>query len=84
MKYVAMWNIPGCMPEMEPVECETFDEAKREIINELLHSADDYHENESEAEAFTHMAEDVNLESGPFYTRTMPDGYTYSVDEVQP
>ena len=76
-KYVAVWNIPGCLPEMEPMEFDSFDEAKRAIID-ALKEAEDGAETEAEAEKFCHLAEDVNLESGPFAAYA-PDGYAYCV-----
>lgn len=77
--YVALWNMPGCLPEMEPMEFETFDEAKRAIIDELK-AAEDRAESEDEAEDFCSLAEDVNLESRPFSV-VAPDGYAYCVDQ---
>lgn len=82
-KFLVMWNMPGCLPEMDPVpfELDDFDGAKRYVIDELLRSADDAGEfdDETAAETYAHTAEDVNLESGLFTTPCMPDGYVYSV-----
>ena len=75
--FVALWNLPGCLPEMAPMEFETFDEAKRAIIDELK-SREDQADDEEEAEDFCHLAEDVNLESSPFAVYG-PDGYAYEV-----
>lgn len=79
-KFIAMWNMPGCLPEMEIVafELDDFDGAKRYIIDALKEQEDNA-ETEEEAETFCHEAEDVNLESGLFTTGVMPDGYVYSV-----
>jgi hypothetical protein len=32
---VAGWNMPGYMPDSEPAECESFDEARAYIVKEL-------------------------------------------------
>lgn len=74
--YSAGWNMPGYLPEMDPMEFGTFEEAKQFILNELTF-AEDATENEEDAEEFCHMAEEINLYSHTFHTRTMPDGYTY-------
>lgn len=63
--YVAGTNMAGYMPDNEPVECETFDEAKRYIIEVLKHE-EECQETEEESEALCHFAEEVNLQSGEF------------------
>ena len=82
-QYLAMWNTPGHLPEMDPVPfaLDDFDGAKRYVIDELLRQADDADAFPAPmcAHAFSHAAEDVNLESGLFTTPVMPDGYVYSV-----
>lgn len=40
-KYIAMWNMPGCLPEMEPAIFDTFEEARAFIADELEREADD-------------------------------------------
>lgn len=84
MKYVAMWNQPGCLPEMEPATFDTFDEAKRFVIDGIKDSEDiaAFAEDECTAESLCHLAEDVNLESGPFEVLAA-DGLVYIVEEVQ-
>lgn len=86
MKYVACWNMPGYLPEAEPAEFETFDEAKRYIIDELKEQEDRHGgelEDEDSAATLCFAAEEANLESGPFETGEMPDGYTYWVMEAE-
>ena len=34
MKWIAGWNLPGCLPEMEPFEFGTREEAEQYIIDE--------------------------------------------------
>jgi hypothetical protein len=34
-KIVAGWNMPGYMPESEPTECESFEQARDYIVEEL-------------------------------------------------
>ncbi len=67
--YVVGWNTPGYLPDGEPIECETFDDAKRYLIDELLRDAD-YASCECKAEDFAAMAEDVNLWSSPDWIET--------------
>lgn len=63
--YVIGSNMPGYMPDSEPFTVVgTFDEAKRALIDELKF-AEDYANNEEEAEEYCHAAEDLNLWSGP-------------------
>lgn len=79
MSYVFMYNVPGCLPDMEPEEFDSFEEAKQACIEELTYAADPV-EDEQLAEELTSIAEDVNLESGEFWL-SAPDGYNYSVSE---
>ena len=84
MEYTALWNMPGCLPEMEPATFESFDEAKRFLIDEMKTQEDIYGcegDSENDAEEFCHTAEDVNLWSSPCCTDIMPDGYVYCIDE---
>lgn len=59
--YVAGWNIPGYMPESEPVEFDTFEEARDYIVSEI--------ENDEEC-ADVHVTE-AQEQTEPFevYTR---------------
>jgi len=80
MEYSAGWNMPGYFPSVTE-RFPTFDEAHRFIIDELKRQEDGA-PSEDEAEIYCHEAEDVNLESGPFESREMPDGNVYWVDFV--
>jgi hypothetical protein len=33
--YVVMWNLPGCLPEMEPHVCNTVEEARNSLLEEV-------------------------------------------------
>lgn len=35
-RYIAGWNMPGYLPEIEPVEFDSFKEAKKYIVEELF------------------------------------------------
>lgn len=79
--YVAGWNMPGYMPEMEGSEFDSFDDAKQFIIDELKsleelagEDADNAREEgdnagadslEETATEYCHAAEDVNMWSSP-------------------
>ena len=70
-------NVPGFLPDAAPVWCESFDEAKRYLIGELLHMADDPDTSPALAEVLTHTAEDVNLWSCPQHVEV--DGVVYGI-----
>lgn len=76
--WIFRYNMPGYMPEMEPEEYETQDEAKRACIAEILYSADQA-ESDDIAEELTAQAELANLESGEF-SGILADGYYYCVE----
>ena len=65
MKYIAGYNMSGYMPDTEPTEFDSFDEAKRAVIADLKYF-EDTTDNERHAEDFCAAAEDANLESRPF------------------
>lgn len=64
VRFVAGWNMPGYMPDSEPASFDDFDSAKRYII--FVIKNDEETESESSAELLSALAEEVNLESGPF------------------
>jgi hypothetical protein len=78
-KYVAMCNIPGCLPDSDPVRCDTFNEAKNVVYDWLQRIADDCEE--GDASDVDRAGEFVARQVGPF--AVMCDGYAYSVEEVQ-
>lgn len=80
MKYIAGFNQPGYLPESEPEEFESFDEAKRYIIDIIKTAEDDAATNDEEemAEDLAALAEDVNLENDVFSVLG-PDDYAYWV-----
>lgn len=82
--WVAGWNNPGYLPEMEPEEFETQEEAVRFLIEEAKcredMAAED--ENEERAEAWCHFAEDLNAQisaAGNELSETAPDGQAFWV-----
>tara|TARA_Y100000296_G_scaffold66057_1_gene77942 strand:- start:210 stop:449 length:240 start_codon:yes stop_codon:yes gene_type:complete len=78
--WVFRFNMPGCLPDMEPMEFSTQDEAKRACVDAILFAADTV-ECENIAEDLTHSAEDANLESGEF-GGILADGLYYCVVRV--
>lgn len=66
--FVAGYNMPGFMPDCEPSEFYSFDEAKRSIIHTIKRFEDEA-ETEEGAENFCELAEDVNLQSDEFSVR---------------
>lgn len=92
--YVAGWNMCGYMPDAEPADFETFDDAKQYIIDELLEreAAEDETKNNSETDAdrdaaenrateYRHAAEFVNLESGAFSIQV--NGFAFWVTDAE-
>lgn len=80
-RYVAGWNMPGCLPEMEPARFETFEEARDYILDELddcLDACDDESNPDLEGEWQTER-DATAIETGPFNTMPCPDGYVYWV-----
>lgn len=66
--FIAGYNMAGYMPETEPSEFDSFDDAKRSIIHTIKRFEDEA-ETETSAENFCELAEDVNLESDEFSVR---------------
>ncbi len=81
MKYIVMWNLPGCMPEMDPAVFDTFWEAKEFLADEFDTRADypldiisdDWHEVAQEIRELNHAT---------FVLRGGPDGYVYTIREA--
>lgn len=73
-------NFAGYLPESDIGTADTFDDAKRGIIDDMLFAAD-HEEDETVAERLTSAAEDMNLNSGPDATeyvdidRSIPVAY---------
>ena len=65
-KWIAGYNMAGYMPETDPVECDSQDEAKRYIIWVIKEIFEEGGSSEAEAEDFCAFAEEVNLQSGEF------------------
>jgi len=85
MSFVVVVNMPGYMPDAEPYALDSFDEAKRALIDEMLRDADAAGESGDEdlAESLTHAAEDLNLSSGPEFCDVVgPLAYSIMVGEV--
>lgn len=79
MKYIAGWNQPGYLPTMEPDTFDNFNDAK-EFIIDTLKLVEYCCDTEQMAEAHCHLAEEINLENGPFETEPI-DNYVYWVKE---
>lgn len=62
--YVIGSNIPGYLPDSDPYETSSFEEAKSDLIASLLCEAD-YAINDEDAESYTDAAADVRSWTGP-------------------
>ncbi len=78
-RFVAGFNMPGYMPDSEPVEFDDAEDAKRSIIESIKH-AEECAESEELAESLSAFAEDVNLEGDEFSIQG-PDGLIYWLKE---
>ena len=83
-KYVAGWNMPGCLPEAEPAEFDSFDEAREYIQEEFRRRADDCDSDQDEEhDAYLSGEYDLDNRAGPFTTSEMPNGYVYWVERAK-
>ena len=65
MRYVAGTNMPGYLPDSEPVEFETFAEAKAYIVAEILRNAE-YAETDEQAAKLEAFAKEVEEQTSEF------------------
>lgn len=80
-RYVARWNLPGCMPDMEPIQCLTFDEARGAIVHELeIRADDDSAVDEDDANTYRRAATEIAQFKEPFAETILND--VYVVDDV--
>lgn len=77
--FVAGYNMAGYMPDSEPAEFDTFDEAKRYIIWTIKNTFEEMAEDEETAETFCALAEEINLQSGEFSVTC--NGYAFWVSK---
>lgn len=92
MRYVAMWNMSGCLPEMEPAEFDTFEEARDYIAKEIESVADDLMlyalitdtpcPADKEATQAARAVSWVRRQKAPFTCGTI-SGYEYSVEAIK-
>lgn len=83
--YIAMWNLPGCLPEMEPAQFDNAVDAFDFMADELieLHNAE-YAVNPGTVD-YTNAAFDCEQKSQsgvigePDWYWHAPNGYVYSV-----
>jgi len=78
--WVAGWNMPGYLPEMEPAFFENFDDAKRFVLNALGDAEEDAAiDDEDLAETISALRQDLNLKNDEFSKQC--DGLAYWVEE---
>lgn len=84
MSFTAGYNQPGYLPESDPEEFDTWDEAWRFILHHIKDAEDDAADSGDEelAEDLAAFAEEVNLNiRGEDFADLGPDGYVYWVTE---
>lgn len=85
-KYIAMWNMPGYLPEMEPFETDSFKEAREFIADELDCAGDNCNSDDSDRDRFLRAADYCRtrwLTPEEYGTPVMPDGYCYSIKVME-
>lgn len=79
MKYVAGWNQPGYLPEMEPAWFDDFSSAADFIHDEMERCVDSgWYEDE---QRWDRLLEEVEMQDDCF-EMAGPDGYVYWVQEA--
>lgn len=88
-KYIAGYNMPGYLPEMEPAEFDTFGDAKEFLFQELQTMEDNCNQvgNQDDADVYGEQSKRLpptwsGAESTPYCSPEMPDGYVYWIDLV--
>lgn len=77
--YVIMWNLPGCLPEMDPYQTEKFEWAQ-ELLLEDLNFRFDAAEDTDEEQAWQDVIYQVSAASPEHgVSATGPDGYVYKI-----
>ena len=78
MPYTAMWNVPGCLPEMEPVEFDTLAEARVFLSCEIDRAIDELPEQDQAAAERALASFDNEDTADTFYLC----GYVYTAREL--
>lgn len=78
--HTAMWNLPGCLPEMEPFRTLTEVDA-REFLADALETASEELENAQESQAATHYAAAIRASASDSCTVA---GYVYTLTSDEP
>ena len=80
MKWIAGWNLPGCLPEMEPQEfaADQYATARAFLADELRYLADSVESDDLSAE-YAEIAASVSAQTSSF-SITAPDGYVYWIE----
>jgi hypothetical protein len=87
-KYVAMWNLPGCLPEMEPAEFDNAVDAFDFMADSLIDVHNAEYEFDTGTIAYSNAAYEceTKAQSGvigePDWQWHAPNGYVYSVECV--
>jgi hypothetical protein len=71
--FSAGWNMPGYMPETDPQQFDSFEDAREYIADELDRAADHVYDTDpSLAEAYDQAIRDLNASSGPEWGDILP------------
>ena len=78
-RWVAGWNMPGYLPECEPVECDTWHEAHAYIVESLERAWDEGSDDDYlDAHTLVHHA----TEGEPYWVSVEGDRVRYWVSAV--
>ena len=78
MAYIAMWNVPGCLPEVDPVEFDTLAEARVFLSLEIDRAIDDLPECDQAAAERALASFDSEDSADTFYLC----GYVYTARKL--
>jgi hypothetical protein len=78
-KYVAGWNQPGYLPESEPKEFDTFEDAREFIADELDYRLSQVLQDDTNYEGIIEHEKNLVLEETEPFSFLARDGYVYWV-----
>ena len=83
--FIAGWNMPGYLPEMDPVDFDDFEDARDYVADEIDKTADNAYQTndtatQNDAENAIDDTNDWNASDGPYW-QVYADQYVYWVEE---
>ena len=81
--YIAMWNLPGCLPEADPASFDSFEEARKFLADEVdgIIDACLMCGDRKQAVAWKVLRDGIKKASQAPLHETAPNNYVFSVVE---